>query len=123
MGPDRTVAQQLRAVLVPVLTLSEPAFFWVSRELGGGLIYPPPPAISDWGIWEISAKHDFCDDFSGDYFEVHNISVVQNLSILEAILLKMSKNQATFLKSLFFDLQICVIPQKNPQKNPHWILK
>ena len=33
-----------------------------------------------------SAKHDFCDDFSEDYFEVHYISVAQNLTILEAIL-------------------------------------
>ena len=42
MGPDRTVAQQLRAVLVPVLTLSEPAFFWVSHEPGGAHISPSP---------------------------------------------------------------------------------
>ena len=28
----------------------------------------------------------YCDDFSKDFFEVHNISVAQNLTILEAIL-------------------------------------
>ena len=45
------------------------------------------PLLSQpWGIWEIGAKHDFCDDFSEDYFEVHYISVAQNLTILEAIL-------------------------------------
>ena len=45
------------------------------------------PLLSQpWGIWEIGAKNDFCDDFSEDYFEVHNISVAQNLTILEAIL-------------------------------------
>ena len=32
------------------------------------------------------AKHDFCDDFSEDYFEVHNISVAQKLTILETIM-------------------------------------
>ena len=40
-----------------------------------------------------------------------------------AFLLKKSENQDDFLKSLFFDLQECVIPQKNPQKNRHSILK
>ena len=39
------------------LTLSEPAFFWVSHGPGG--------------IRDIGAKHDFCDNFSEDYFEVH----------------------------------------------------
>ena len=51
------------------------------------------------------------------------MSVVQNLTILEndfAFLLKMSENQDEFLKSLFFDLQKFVIPQKkNPRKNHH----
>ena len=46
---------------------------------------------------------------------VHNISVAQNLTIL-AFLLKMSGNQAAFLKSFFFDLQICVIRQKYSSK-------
>ena len=36
-----------------------------------------------------------------------------------AFLLKMSENQADFLKSSFFDLQKCETPQKNPQKNRH----
>ena len=45
-----------------------------------------PPAIAALGIWEIGAKHDFWNDFSEDHFEVHYISVAQNLTILEAIL-------------------------------------
>ena len=36
-----------------------------------------------------------------------------------AFLLKKSENQDDFLKSLFFDLQKCVIPQKNSQEDPH----
>ena len=67
------------------LTLTEPALIWVSHEPGGGANLAPLLS-QPWGIWEIGAKHDFCDDFSEDYFEVHNISVAQNLTILEAIL-------------------------------------
>jgi hypothetical protein len=33
-----------------------------------------------------SPKHDYYDNFSEDYFEVHNISVAQNLTILETIM-------------------------------------
>ena len=65
------------------LTLSEPALFWVSHEPGGGVDINPPLLFQPWGIWEIGDKHDFCDDFSEDYFEVHYISVAQNLTILE----------------------------------------
>ena len=54
-----------------------------------------------------SSVMDQFDDFRDDY----------------AFLLKKSENQDDFLKSLFFDLQKCVIPQKNPQKNRHSILK
>ena len=59
------------------LTLSEPAFFFGQSWTGGGGI---------WGIWGIDAKHNYCDDFSDDYFEVCNISVAQNLMILETIM-------------------------------------
>ena len=34
--------------IAEILTLMEPAFFWVSHE-----------PVS-WGIWEIGAKHDYC---------------------------------------------------------------
>ena len=30
--------------------------------------------------------HNYCDDFSEDYFEVYNISIAQNLAILENIM-------------------------------------
>ena len=52
----------------------------------GGVDINPPLLSLSWGIWEIGAKHDYCDDFSEDYFEVHNVSVAQKLTILEAIL-------------------------------------
>ena len=55
-----------------------------------------------WGLFW--GALDFCsskfDDFRSDF----------------AFLLKMSENQAAFLKSSFFDLQICVIPQKKLRK-------
>ena len=68
-------------------TLSEPTFFWVSHEpRGGGPIRPPPLVSQPWGIWGIGAKHNFCDHFSEDYFEVYKISLAQNLTILETIM-------------------------------------
>ena len=43
----------------------------------------PPWYLSFGASEEIGAKHNYCDDFSDDYFEVYNISVAQNLTILK----------------------------------------
>ena len=72
--------------ILSILTLSEPAFFWVSHEPGGGADTAPPWYLSSEASEEIGAKHNYCDDFSDDYFEVYNISVAQNLTILEPIM-------------------------------------
>ena len=53
---------------------------------GGGVDINPPLVSRPWGIWQTGAQNDFCDDFSEDYFEVHNISVAQKLTILETIM-------------------------------------
>ena len=53
---------------------------------GGGRYGPPPWYLSSEASEEIGAKHNYCDDFSDDYFEVYNISVAQNLTILEPIM-------------------------------------
>ena len=89
----------------------------------GGVDINPPLLSLSWGIWEIGAKHDYCWLSSKDFFEIYNFSVAPNFRDEYAFLLKKSENQDDFLKSLFFDLQECVIPQKNPQKNRHSILK
>ena len=53
---------------------------FLGQSWTGGLKSQP------WGFWEIGAKHNFCDNFSEDYFEVYIVSVAQNLTILDAIL-------------------------------------
>ena len=53
---------------------------------GGGPIRPPPWYLSSEASEGIGAKHNYCDDFSDDYLEVYNISVSQNLTILEPIM-------------------------------------
>ena len=69
------------------LTLPGPAFFLGQSWTGGRAIRPRPALVSQpWGIWGISAKHNFCDHFSEDYFEVYKISLAQNLTILETIM-------------------------------------
>ena len=60
-------------------------FFLVSHGLGGP-IRPPPLVSQPWGIWGIGANYEFCDNLTEDYFEVYNISVAQNLTILERIM-------------------------------------
>ena len=52
----------------------------------GGADTAPPWYLSFEASEEIGAKHNYCDDFSDDYFEVYNISVAQNLTILETIM-------------------------------------
>ena len=79
------------------------------------------------GSWQIVALDDYWWLFSKDFFEIYNvplhISKFDDFRSNFVFLLKMLENQDEFLKSLFFDLQKCVIPQTNPQKNHHSILK
>ena len=54
--------------------------------------------------------------YSEDLFEIFNFSLAQNLTILESTMWfcrKSQENSNNFLKSLFLDLQKCIIPQKN----------
>ena len=58
------------------------------------------------------------DNFSENFFEVLHISVGQKLKILETC-----PDCLTFLKSSSFELQKRFMPQNNPRKNRHSILK
>ena len=68
-----------------LLTYQNRHLFGSVMDRGGG-VNLAPPAISTLGHLIIGAKHNFCDNFPEDYFEVCNISVAQNLTVLDAIL-------------------------------------
>ena len=48
---------------------------FLGQSWTGGPNRPPSLVSQPWGIWGTGDKHDYCDNFSEDYFEVYNISV------------------------------------------------
>ena len=100
------------SIVLPALTLTGPMFWW----------YFSPEAFENlvlnmtWFLMLI---------FWGFFWDVQLLcsSKFEDFRNNETYWLKKSENLDNFLKSLFFDLQECIISQNNPQKNYHSILK